>query len=605
MKRKFIIYFLVALPVLFEACTFMFEEPSGITREITPITPSGTISLMDYINEDTIYLFGPKTFTFDIKNNPGGSQFQGEAYFDNKLFYTFNNQQGQFSIPSDYFKTGIHKLKLGFNESLKDQSLIALFKDREATIFKEWVVIIDIDPPPIFEITTSSENGYLKYTWPEYKKPNFISYELIAGSRRLTITNPSKNFVFDSTYIDGGGNGGSYIQVTINTLVGSTNTYRGINQPPINLSMVFHPEDTTAHFVWSKPKFYGPLKSYVISDDRVTYSTITAFNDTTINIKVDGAFPNHTRMMFKMLDKLGKEIFQIENNIDFFIGNAIPTAAYGQYWYYSQPANKFIARTSATIRIYDDAFNLLTSRTIEGNAFEGMTVAWPGNFLHYIGTGYTISQLDLANNIETSMPVIGDYIPQAYVSAVSGTNNQAVSFSAIDNDHVHASKNIVGLVNMQNSTVLHQENASGFAKLSDDGRYSFRWPNVYSVSAGIQTLVGTIPNNYYFRWFRGDNTDEIITTQYDVNVVNELRTVIVRSSDLSILRTFDPPESGFSITAYDPATKTFLYTKFGATKVYLVNIDTGAKKIFKAMGGYITPLVNGTIIIDGRYIKAL
>lgn len=595
------------LPWFFVACTFILDEPSGITREMVPIAPAGTISLTDYIDKDTIYLFTTKIFTFDIKNDRSGSQFQGDAYFDNILFYTFNNRQGQFSIPDKYFKTGHHKLKLSFNESLNDQSLITLFKDRQATIFKEWVVVIDIDPPPSFEIRTSLDKGYLKYTWPEYKKPNFISYELEInpGNRfkRLTINDRSKNFFVDSTYIDGGA--AAYLQVTIRTMHGYTNAYAIVNEPPIKLSMVFHPEDTTARYVWSKPKYYSAFKSYTISDDQTTLANVTAFADTTITVKVDGSFPKVTHMIFKMLDKSGTEIFQSKQNIDFFIGNATPTAVYGQSWYYSQSANKFIARTGSKINIYDDSFNLLTTRTIEGNALYGMTIAWPGNFLHYIGSGYTISQLDLVNNSETSMPIAGDYIPEAYVNTVSGANNQTVSFHALDNDHVHPINDIVGIADMQSRVVLHQENSREWTNLSDDGRYSVGWPEVYSVSGGIQTHIGTIPNNYYFRWFRGDNTDEIITTQYDAQVVNELKTIIIRSSDMSTLRTFNPPETGFSLTAYDPVTKTLLYTKFGATKVYLVNIDTGAKKIFKASGGYNTPLVNGTIIIGGRYIKAL
>lgn len=606
--RGFFSYLLFGLLIVAAACTFTLEEPSGITREITPIAPTGSISLIDYIDEDTIYLFAPKIFTFDIQNDLNDFQFQGEAYINNILFYQFSVRQGQFSIPSNYFTTGHHKLRLSFNESLNDQSLITQFKNLQATIFKEWVLIIDIDPPPTFEISTSIENGYLKYSWPKYEKPNFIGYELAITSgnqyNRLIVDDPAENSFVDSMYIDGRV-GGASIQVSVNSLAGNTLAYKGVNEPPINLSMVFHPEDTTARFVWNKPKYYGPFKSYTFSDESMALAEVTVVQDTTYNINVDGAFPNVTYLVFKMLDKAGTEIFQTEKSIDFFMGNALPSGVNGQFWYYSKSANKFIARTGPTINIYDDSFNFLTSRTIQDNAFYGLTVSWPGNFLHYIGTGYTISQLDLLNNAETHMHIMGDNIPQAYVGTVSGANNQVVSFYALDNDHINPVKDIVGIVNMQNSTVLHQENTSEWTRISDDGRYSFGWPNIYSVSGGIQTLIGTIPNNYYFRWFRGDNTDEIITTQYDANVVNELKTIIVRSSDLSILRSFDPPDTGFSLSAYDPATKTLLYTKFGATKVYLVNIETGAKKVFKARGGFLTPLVNGTIIINGRYIKAL
>lgn len=594
--------------LLLAACTFTLDEPSGITSEITPVTPTGSISLEDYIDEDTIFLYTSKTFTFDVINNTTGSQVAGEAYFNNNVFYTFASRHGQFYIPDSYFKTGTHKLKLTFKEPLNDQSLISQFKDRQAIIFKEWVVIIDVDPPSAFEITTSVENGFVKYSWPEYKRAGFINYGLRVnpghGYRTLTVTDPTKNVYVDSTYIDGNEEG--TINVTIATIHGSVEAYAIVNEPPIKLSMEFRPEDTTASLIWSKPKYYGALKSYTISDQLTTLANLTTPTDTTLILKIDGAFPNVTQLRFKMMDLSGREVFTAEKDIDFFTGNAMPPSSYGQFWYYSQQANKFLGRTGGKINIYDASFNLLTSRTIEGNAFYGLTVAWPGTYLHYIGSGYTISQLNLVTNAETSMPVPGDLIPAAYVNVVSGANNQVVSFNAIDNDHVHPSKDIVGLADLQTSTVLSQVDDGARTDISDDGRYSVGWPEVYSISGGTQTHVGTIPNNYYFRWFRGDNTDEIITTQYNYPLASiELKTVIVRSSDMQILRSFDPPEAGFFLTCYDPSTKTLLYTKFGATKVYLVNIETGNKKVFKARGSFSTPLVNGIIIIGDRYIKAI
>lgn len=604
--RKLVTWLLFKILLLFAACTFMLEEPTGITREITPIKPTGTISLTNYIDKDTIYLYSPTTFTYDIIDDLSNSQFKGEAYFNNILFYTFTNPQGQFSIPSFYFTTGNHKLKLSFNKSLNDQSLITRFKDLQATIYKEWVVIIDVDPPPNFTISKSVENGYLKYTWPEYKKPNFTGYEIeygrFNGYKRFIVNDPTKNFFIDSTYIDG--RLAPYLKVTLRTLNGYTDASATVNESA-KFSLTFHPEDTTARLVWGKPKYYGLFKSYKITDDGSTLANVTSPNDTTIHVKVDGAFPNMTYLVFTTLDKSNTEVYRFEKSIDFFIGNAMPTSAYGLFWYYSNSANKYMSRAGATINIYDISFNLIDTRTIEQNAFYGMTVAWPGDFLHYIGKGYTISQLDLVNNTEKSMRIAGENTPVAYVGSVSGANTQVVSFTALDNDHVNPIKEIAGLVDMQNPTLLHQENSSGLRTLSDDGRYLISWPKVYSVSGGTQTLIGSIPNNYYFRWFRSDNTDEIITTQYDSPVMKELKTIIIRSSDMSILRSFYPPEAGFELSAYDAYTNTLLYTKFGAKKVYLVNIDTGTKKIFKASGGYNTPLVNGMIILGGRYIKAI
>jgi hypothetical protein len=598
------VVFVLSLLFFAFACTFMLDEPTGLTHIDNTVSAKDSISLALYENVDTIYLSANKPFLYNVTNVLGS--YVAEVYFDGNLVYTFTDRNGSFIIPDLYIKTGTHKLKISLNESYTDKTLISQFTYRQYSIFREWVVIIDMDPPAAFEIKASIENGYLKYTWPEYEKSDF-TYYYVEGNPRNSYVNrsvqdPTKNFFYDSAYIDGSYPSG--ITVTVNNTHGSSQATAAVSELPVKFDMVFHQEDTTASFTWNKPKYRGNFKSYNISDAVSPMASVTSVTDTTLTLDIKGVFPAVTQIFFKMFDKDGKVITTIEKDITYFLGNAMPSDQTSNlFWFYSKAANKYIGRSGPDINIYDASFNLIGSRSVQDNAFYGMTMAWPGNYIHYIGSGYSISQLNLVNNNETSMTIAGDYINPAFVNVVSGADNQVVSFSAIDNDHVHPADDINGIVDLQAGGVLQQSKTGTWTSLSDDGRYSVTESGVYSVSSGTLTHNGTIPNGYRFRWFRGDNTDEIITTQYDAQVANELKTVIVRSSDMTILRSFDPPEAGFSMTSYDPSIKTLLYTKIGASKVYVINIETGKKSMLNVNGSFNTPLVNGNIIVGARYMK--
>jgi hypothetical protein len=604
----------VGLLLIALACTYTLDEPD-FTVDVKPAEATGSVSLVDYLDKDTITIYKGTNFHFEIKNAaaPAG-QFDVYVYLDDMLVREITDKSGDFAIVDNFLKTGIHKLKIKFTSNETDNSLAGHFLPAKVDIlWKEWTVVIDVDPPPIPVITTSvNEQGYLVFSWPEYEKEDFQLYHLTFpghsyfGYKTVDIADASKNSFVDTTYI--GGYRFGFNVAVINASNVSENTI-GIEEQQ-HLDMVFHPEDSTAHLTWRSLKYPGALKSYVISDESGPRQTITSPTDTTFGLKVIGVFPLQSQLHFEMNDKFDVARFSEDKYIDYFMGNAISSPG-GNYWYYSKAANRFITSAGKTIKIYDDSFNLVASLTSTGSfGLSALSVPWPGHYLYYISDDYHITKYNLLDGTDDSITIPGDFLPAAYTAAVSGSDSQLLNFLAIDNDHIHMSKDFGGFVDMSTNTVLQRVENGPYGILSDDGQYI----NVNDIGFTVRkvngggtstTLIGLVPNGDYFRFFRSENPEEFVATQYDAGARNELATIIYRSSDLTELRRFPAPDVKCYLNNYDPITKNLLFVKINSSVMYVVNIETGKTRQINASGNFATVLYNGVLINGGRYIKVL
>jgi hypothetical protein len=86
-------------------------------------------------------------------------------------------------------------------------------------------------------------------------------------------------------------------------------------------------------------------------------------------------------------------------------------------------------------------------------------------------------------------------------------------------------------------------------------------------------------------------------------IYNGAPTVILKTTDLSTLRTLTPP-AGYQLANYDPATKNMLYQMPSGTKVYLINIDTLKVTEISAWSTGWT-FINGWLIHNSGYCKKI
>jgi hypothetical protein len=596
----------VAVILIAFSCTYTLDEVDYIV-DIKQTEPKGTVSLDDFADQDTIFLAKPTSFQYKILGTQPQNGFESEVYYDETRIVKSENLQGSFTISDQRLTTGVHELMIGFKTPSKNGSLADRSGIEFAKVWRTWKVVVDVEPPPAFEITKSIENGFLKISWPKYGKRNFVKYQVTGSyhpylnNKFIDITDPDQNFFIDTTYSAG------YdirISVTVQNQVTSVENSVVVNEPQ-DFGFVYHPEDSTVDMTWRKVEYPGAFKSFVISvknagmpDSDVTI--ITKASDTTLTANVDVLFPHTKEILFRMFDKFGVERFSKSEYIHNPSNASLTLNA--DAWYYNATLGKVIAYDFGQIKTLNAAMEVESAFSV-GN----FSMPWPGRLIYY-PVANAIAQRNLVTNEVRQYTVSGVNTPTVTPRAVIGANNELVNYDAYDLTVAWDRRYIRGTVDMTTNALLSEidvdwdpkvNNPPVVDQLSDDGRYVYLRNQgvLYSVNGATRTHIGNLQNVGGFYSFRPDNNDEIITFIRPTN--------IVRSSDLSIIRTLHLPESGYYLNNYDPATKHILYSKPGANKCYVVNIDTGEWKMIGADGDSCI-LMNGFLISrGGYYIKVL
>src|SRR5688500_12421054 len=155
-------FFLKASPfsalLLLAGCTYMPEEVSFTEVPIPENVYS--ISLNDYDEADTIFLYGEANFSYRASTSPGDILNMYVTLDEASL--GGDSQAGTFSIKNEHLKTGIHELKIMFRATSGSGSLADLSGREQFQVWRTWTVKIDVDPPPKPTITQTVENGFVK-----------------------------------------------------------------------------------------------------------------------------------------------------------------------------------------------------------------------------------------------------------------------------------------------------------------------------------------------------------------------------------------------------------------------------------------------------------
>jgi hypothetical protein len=587
------------------ACTYTLEEVDYMV-DVKPAVPKGTISLEEFSDQDTIFLSRATEFQYKVDGVGLTNSTAIVILFDGQEIQSSSNPWGTFFLGEPRLKTGTHKLKISFKAPSGSGSLSDRVGTEFLEVWREWTLVSDIDPPPVPEITKSVENGFLKLSWPKYARRNFVKYQVsfeyhpYFQNKVIDITDRNKNFFVDTTYSAG------YeilIKVALQNEVATSNSGIVVSENQ-SFSFVYN-SDSTVDMKWRKVKYTGTFKSFVVSLDKPGISdpkttTITNALDTTLHLKADVVFPHTLQLSFRMLDKFGVERYTKSEYIN-NPSNA-PQTLNADAWYYNPTLGKVMAYDFGQLMLLNTALEV--EKTLRNGDF---SMPWPGRFIYYPTTG-AIAQRNLITDEIKLISIPGVYAPTVSPTAVSGADNNLVNYYAYDLTHAFDRRLIRGTADMSTNTLLNETDVEYDPKttippvvdqLSDDGRYFYtrNQGSLYSVSGATQTYIGHFQNVGGFYGFRPDNNDEIITRFTPTN--------IVKSSDLTILRTLNLPETGFILRSYDPATKHLLYYKTGADRCYLVNIDTGVAKLIHADGEGCY-LINGFLISQGSYyIKVL
>lgn len=592
----------VAVVSILWTCTL---EPEDVYfNEIKEPNPKGFISLNESDLQDTIYLYRDATFTYDLSIDQGEVQQVRIRYGNEDLFWG-SSTSGKFTLQGSALKTGTFQLTIEFIAKTNSGSLADVVGAEKFRLWREWVVIVDVDPPPPPVLKLSNENGFLKLSWTPYTKPNFVRYEVrIEYNNNVTksvfIDQADQSFWIDSSYV--GGYNANYRLSTLGVSRAYSETSYVNDRQELQTS--YRASDSTIFLTWRKCKYAGAFQHYKVSVDRQE-TLITNINDTTFSYQLkEVVFQKDARVHFNVKPRYPAFVpYGWEKMITNTAG-ASQLERFTSILYYNDVIKKLVGYRNGYFIFFNDEIQKTDSVQ---NTNSSYIYNFASPYIYFSGSG-SVGQMDLRSK-DVKMSAVE--VPTGYTSgpaALSGAGNGIVSYRlVVRRNAFYAYLRIYNfeteqLIEEKQSVTISTSNIASPLYVSGQGTYLFSFKNkeVYRFNSTSYELIGTVPSSGSFYSFRDDDNSEILMKSF-----NTLS--IVNTDNLTVSRTITFP-TGTSLIMYDPGSHYALFAADDSERIYLINIDTQETKIIKASTkGYAEKyrLINGFLFAGDEYLKVL
>ncbi len=191
--RKLVFYFLLLILV---SCQYELPKDKYFNT-ITQTTPTAVISLTNYNNNDTIYIYQPTQFQFSVTANVTITEV--DVILGSITLASFASQSGSFNLSSYNWTPGISSLKIQFTSKTGSGSLADNLGKETVTLWRSWVLVVDVSPPPIPKLSISNVNGFAKLSWTPFKRSTFLQYLFYTGHSNTPVTIKDPNV---TNYVD-------------------------------------------------------------------------------------------------------------------------------------------------------------------------------------------------------------------------------------------------------------------------------------------------------------------------------------------------------------------------------------------------------------------
>lgn len=571
-------YLIVVLILL--GCTY--EPDEVFSQEIAEPEHRITFSLTEHDEKDTIYLFGPASFTFNLGINPGKIEVVN-VDLDEYRILTSPRASNSFSIDNHLLKTGTYELKIQFTSNSGSGSLLDAVGGEKVQVWRKWILKIDVAPPPRPLLTLSNEDGFLKLNWTPYTKPNFVKYTLFIArsfepSKTITITDPSQTSWIDSAYV-----GGREVYYTLQTYaVGTASNSIGRNDK-LGLTVDYGTADSTVTIRWNKTLFPRALENYEIYENNVLRQVITSA-DTTVTWKLNVVWNKDSEIRVKYKPKYGSYSPEYSRIIPSLA--ILPRLHVGfEDLYYSSTLNAIIAHRNSHVVL----FNLALQPTDSVLASSPFFAPYSGPYV-YFRRGGGVARYNLLTDEEVSVATFS--IPEN----IQGTENGVVSYT-YSLSYEWRSR----VYDYDSDSFIEQSAAPGHTSewinpfISTKGTFLF-FPTshqVHEVNGSTVSFLGTVHDGYAFQGFRPDNDHEMIV---DGSIYD--------SQTLQWKRHLTPSGGDYHFLDYDPATGYAIFGDTGTVGIHAVHVETLAVKVIPAFCNGQYRLVAGYLFDkDYNYIK--
>lgn len=563
-----------------------------------------TVDLANYNPGDTIDLYGTTYFDFSLIGTDGKLEYVSVSLSNsenswNQVATVLTNS---FRIDKNKLRHGTFILKLDIIARTGTGSLADVLAAEKFNITKKWVVRIDLSPPQQPIPTLNIEDGFLTMHWSAYSKPNFQSYiikrRLASGaSQTFEINDKQITHWRDENYVGGYKLPVEYSLSIVSELATATSAPISRTDPLV-VSFAFNNLDSTVTLQWEQTKFYGAFKEYLFSvsagQNYLIFGNVT---DTTLTYKLSSIRFGSAVIVSLTLRSKSPGIPEFGTNRTCELGTPLPFTVAGKVMF-SPYLNSLVAIDNDK-RLWELDEQLQTVREIATLESTNTRMPYPGNYV-YSYDDDVIYRLKLEDDSKVSYPdsynsytvasnglICTEYYRRPIQIRPGEYSRPVWSTRVID----PASENLI-FYQYSNTSELK-------AVIAEDGK--FIWANnksVFRINGTTSELVGLFDGTGSFIGFRQDNSDEMMFQ--DGSKIN-----IYNTNTLTLIRTINPPQTGYRFVSYDSKSKTMLWANSGS-KVYLVNIETGETKsiaISNSASGSSMYFVNGLLIYNEDYIR--
>lgn len=588
--------------IIITCCTYAPDDVFFNEKDPTPAT--GTVSLNEIANGDTIWLYDGFQFSYSIATS--AKILQVEVLIDGKSLMRSAKGTGDFNITEPFFKTGTYDLSVVATTSSGTNSVADITGNEKVQVWGEWVLVIDVDPPPPPVLTMTVENRFLTLRWTPFKRGSFVRYEVVLGGNNLSdviITDPNVTTLIDSTYSEGQFR--NYVVVTRTALTESRSNGIELYDPQA-VGATINRSDSTVRLTWRKSK-YANFKDVTIAENTKVRKVIVDPDDTTFVLKMKesflGDYSTTVKVSINARYPAGQQtepLFVAKKDFLNPVSDGLLKSSSG-FQYCTSRQSLMALGNDSWLRLYDDSMDLVDSVEIKGFLY-GIPIQ-VGAYIYYQ------AQEGIARvNLVTKDVVIfetpghsGTSIPPLNLNYHENIVSYLLyDFSDEQNKRVISTvKNLESGETLYHTDKLFEPNGEyGWMDMSPDGMHGIIHSELYSFTGSTFTSTQRfIPADvgYYFRADKGDE-------MFYMNMPPQL----VSANDLSIIRTIYVPKQGLFFRNYDPVTKRIWYTDEERSNHYLVDVDTQDVIEVKTAPFQVYSFLRGTLFtINGQYKKIL
>lgn len=580
------------------SCVFSPNEENFVEVDKNSTAPELSNQTLDF-NSDTLNVWKNTKFNFDFKSSKQEITSVAVNYGDQKL--TFQSSSGNFEINPVTFPEGIYTLEVKVYTKSGTGSLADKLGAEGYEFKKSCVLIIEKAKAPVINITSSIENGFLKFSWNKMDKPYFISYQLnihnegISYDYQQKFNNKNMTSFIDSFFV--GGKVRLSLWVYYNDLKGSN---------------IFESKDYTYDYPISV-SLKEDFKNLTISWNRnpflcIKYFELQGVNGTKISADTSYMIPApglgdqvRYNIAFKPLKKTLYDFFRYNNYNNYSLGendqidhkNVKYNPGLNRYFFKKEMKISSVNKNFVFEGSYDYYWDYNDKLSLEFSKDNQSIYSTVNQNLVKLSS----SGLSLISSKKFPFTTIGNFKVQAL------KNLNDINFLACGNEFNFGSYLVI--FNSINNTIIAKTDKLPYVDfenqyaVSENGKYIAQCYQggmfIYEIINNEKlVLLYHDSNEYYSCFFDPKYPEKLI-----IDRPNDFQ--IFDCSKLQVEKTID--HIAGSPANIDPATHYLLVVSYSKKKMYVYDYENNIIKLEMNHHGYFTDfkLLNNVIFVNSGY----